>query len=270
MSNFERLSPGRLSGALELILMDTSAFHLFDERDAWYHYFLAQLLPRSDEYMLELLVSCFFAMHPSGVVMPPYNGYLDDVLNTLGRCMMESRGWNGDDISVGSMLLRSNDLRGQSWFSWDASGDFSASMYFCLKYLPSSLIQDWFASVLAIRSPHWRARVLVWLVGSHAALRGDIASPSAFPAVTFPSVAWEGSHCLGQELVSYDRFGPGSVASFLPTTSRETVLAVTRRYFAENVLDSWLESVSQVPYLESELADIPSTFERLYVVRPNR
>ena len=264
------LSPWELSDALERIVEDTCVFGPIKEMDAWYNYLLVELLPRSHEYFLvEMLASCLFALHPSGVLRQPYSGFLDDILGTLGRCMMERRCWNGDDIVVGSMLHRSDDNHEHAWFWWDASGDFSASMYLCLKYLPPTLVEGWFESVLAIRSPHWRAQVLVWLVGSHPLLRGEVASPSLLPAIGRPSVAWESYDRLGNPPAMDEPFAPRSVASFVPKSSREHALAVTKRFFTASVFDSWLDSIRQVSYLESELADIPSSFESLYVAQPN-
>jgi hypothetical protein len=232
---------------------------------------LGQLLPRSHDNfvssLLESLITGFFTLYPNGIYREPYKQFHGDILNTLGRCMMEPRCWNDENIVVGSMLQRSNNNPNRVWCWWDASGDFSASMYLCLKYLPPSLVPNWFTSVLSIRSPHWRAQVLVWLVGSHEMLRGLIRWPSELKIEAHPSVGWEWSHCLRPELASSDQSGASPVESFLPPPSREGALAVASEDFTEDVYLSWLESISQVPYLEAELAAIPSTFESMYVRR---
>ena len=121
--------------------------------------------------------------------------------------------------------------------------------------------------MLEIESPHWRAQVLVWLVGSNDMLHGRLRWPSEFPIEAHPSVSWEWSHCLRSELAAADDSGATEVTSFLKEASRAEALAVAHAYFTEDVFLGWLESIARVPYLESELAAIPSTFERMYVSR---
>lgn len=271
VGDISSLTAWELQAPLQEIASGTSSFGPHVEWNNWYHYLLGQLLPRSHENfvssLLESLITGFFALYPNGIHREPYKRFRNDILNTLGRCMMDPRCWSGEDIVIGSMLHRSNNNPNQIWRWWDASGDFSASMYLCLKYLPPSLVPGWFASSLAIRSPHWRAQVLVWLVGSHDLLRGLVRWPSERKIDAHPSVGWEWSHCLHAELATADQSGATPVDSFLPLTSREIALAVAREYFTEDVYLSWLESISRVPYLEAELAAIPSTFEGMYVRR---
>jgi len=45
-------------------------------------------------------------------------------------------------------------------------------------------------------------------------------------------------------------------------------MSAIRSYFSEGRFLEWLDCISTVPYLEAELAAIPSTFEELYVRRP--
>ena len=271
MGDVSGLTAWELQEALQEIASGTSSFGPHAEWNDWYHYLLGQLLPRSHENfvssLLESLITCFFALYPNGVHRPPYKHFHSDILNTLGRCMMDPRCWNGGDIVVGSMLHRSNNNPNRVWCWWDASGDFSASMCLCLKYLAPPLVQSWLASVLAIPSPHWRAQVLVWLVGSNELLRGQVRWPSELKIEAHPSVGWEWSHCLRPELATSDESGATPVESFLPRAATEAALAVTQEYFTEDTYLAWLESISQVPYLEAELAAIPSTFEGMYVRR---
>jgi hypothetical protein len=266
-----RLDARQLQEPLGAIASGTSSFGPHAEWHEWYHYLLGQLLRRSHEKfvssLLEYLITAFFALYPNGIHKAPYPQFPSDVLNTLGRCIMEPECWNGEYVVVGSMLHRSNDNPKKVWGWWDASGDFSASMYLCLKYLAPTSVQAWFNSVLAIPSPHWRAQVLVWLVGSKELLDGKLRWPSEWHDEAYPSVSWEWSHCLRPELSVSDESGAPAVDSFLEQTSRELVLAAARRHFIEDVFYDWLESISSVPYLEAELMSIPSAFEIMYVRR---
>lgn len=53
----------------------------------------------------------------------------------------------------------------------------------------------------------------------------------------------------------------------LPEASRLQTLQVVRSHFTDDVFLDWLASISSIPYLEAELAEIPTMFERLYVQR---
>ena len=140
-------------------------------------------------------------------------------------------------------------------------------MFFCLKYLPESLVAPWLRSVLEITSPHWRAQVIVWMVGAHDILKGAVKWPSEFREDARPSVAWEWSHCLRPELSAADSSGAALTVAFIPEGSRSQALQTFQSYFVEEVYLDWLTSISTVPYLEAELAEIPAAFEKLYVCR---
>lgn len=252
------------------IASGTLSFGPQREWHAWYHFLLGQLLPRGHEAfaghsLLEILVTGFMSLYPNGVHREPYAGFREDALQTLGRCMMDAACWHGTDIALGKVLRRSNDNPNRVWMWWDASGDLSASMFFCLKYLPEPLVEGWLRSVFGIRSPHWRAQLIVWLVGAHGLLTDAQRWPSEFSMAARPGVGWDWSHVLRAEMTAADDSGAPSVTSFIPAQSRAIALEVARSYFSEDVFLDWLDSVSTVPDLEAELAEIPSTFEALYV-----
>lgn len=269
LGSIDSLSPYELQEPLEEIASGTSSFGPHDEWRAWYHFLLGKILPRNHEAfvspLLELLITGFMTLYPNGVHSSPYKGFRDDALLTLGCCMMDSGCWNGTEIALGKILHRSNSNPNRVWCWWDASGDFSASMFFCLKYLPTSLVKGWLQSVLDIPSPHWRAQVLVWMVGAHDLLNKRVQWPSEFPENARPSVCWEWSHCLRPELAIAEVAGGSPMASFLPDESRFQALQLLGSHFTEDVYLEWLSSISSVPYLEEELAEIPAKFESLYV-----
>jgi hypothetical protein len=66
-------------------------------------------------------------------------------------------------------------------------------------------------------------------------------------------------------MATADGSGAPVVSGFIPELARTSALNVVRSYFSENQFLDWLDCISTVPYLESELAEIPSTFEALYV-----
>lgn len=269
MGDLSSISTSHLQDILGEIASGMSCFGLFEEWSDWYHYLLPRLIPRSHEAyvtpLLEILITAFFSMYPNGINPAPYRQFTDDILKTLGCCMMVPECWDGDDIIVGRILHRSNNNPNKVWGWCDASGDFSSSMFLCLKYLPSILIKGWFKSVLAISSPHWRAQVIVWLVGAHELLQGEIRWPSELREGFRPEIEWEWSHCLRPDMESSKQSDVAATKHFLPRSSREIVLETVEGYFTEEVYLTWLASISSVPYLEAELASIPSTFESVYV-----
>lgn len=269
LGNLDEITTPDLQEALAEIATGNSSFGPMEEWTKWYHYLLGTLLPRNHEsfvsYLLESLLTGFMAIYPNGIYQEPYVGFREDVLLTLGRCMMDSMCWNGSDIAIGKVLCRSNNNPNQVWGWCDASGDFSASMFFCLKYLPGSLVEPWLRSVFDIPSPHWRAQIIVWLVGAHGILNDVIRWPSEFSMEARPYVGWEWSHCLRGEMAARDDSGAPPTATFILEAARTSSLNVVRTYFTEDRFLEWLDCISTVPYLESELAEIPSTFEALYV-----
>ena len=77
----------------------------------------------------------------------------------------------------------------------------------------------------------------------------------------------EWSHCLRPELSAADSSGAALTVAFIPEASRSQALQTFQSYFVEEVYLDWLTSISTVPYLEAELAEIPAAFEKLYVCR---
>lgn len=269
LGNLDAMTTRDLQEPLTEIASGTSSFGPMEEWNNWYHYLLGALLPRHHEvcvsYLLESLLTGFMAIYPNGIYREPYKGFREDVLLTLGRCMMDSTCWDGSDIAIGKVLHRSNKNPSHIWGWWDASGDFAASMLFCLKYLPESSVEPWLRSVFDIPSPHWRAQVIVWLAGAHGMLNDVIRWPSEFSIEARPYIGWEWSHCLKVGLARTDDSGASPVPTFIPEAARISALKVVRSYFSENRFLEWLDCIATVPYLESELAGIPSTFEMRYV-----
>lgn len=269
MGNLDEITTRDLQEPLDEIAAGISSFGPMKEWNDWYHYLLGALLPRNHEgflsYLMESMLNGFMAIYPNGIYIEPYKGFREDVFLTLGRCMMDSVCWNGSDIAIGKVLRQSDNNPNRVWIWWNASGDFSASMFFCLKYLPESSIAPWLGSVLAIPSPHWRAQLIVWLVGAHRILSNVIQWPSEFSEQARPSVGWEWSHFLKAGMAAANESGAPPVTAFIPETSRILAMKVVRAYFSEDQFLEWLECLSSFPYLEVELAEIPSTFETLYV-----
>jgi hypothetical protein len=261
MGDLTALPTDDLIKPLVEIATGTGSFGPRKEWSDWFHYLLGHLIPlsHSDERLLENLITAFMSQYPRGIAREPYKGFRADVLNTLGRTMMDPACWAGDRIVIGSMLQRGVWPSGM-WNWFDASGDLSTSLFFCLKYLSADEIAPWTRSALAIPCPHWRAQILVWLVGAHGVLTGEVRQPSDFGDI-WPRIRWDWSHCLDDA-----RFtdGPAIDAFFPLENCRQMLDAVTATMTEDKMLD-WLASFAEYDYLEAELADLPGRFCELYL-----
>lgn len=269
LGDLNTLSIPQLQDVLTEIASGNCCFGPHEEWSAWFHYLLGALLPRSHEThvsgLLEHLITAFITIYPNGLHAVPYPEFRDDVLLTLGQCMMEPGCWDEGQIVIGRLLHRSNHNPNQVWCWWDASGDLSSSLCFCLKYLPEAQIANWFRSVLAIPSPHWRAQLVVWLVGAHELLHGRLSWPADLPESSYPAISWHWSHYLKDTLATHDQSGAPSMSAMLPDANRLAVLEVLRRDLTRNRYQGWLASINEVCCLQSELGDIPQHFEQLYL-----
>jgi hypothetical protein len=267
LGSLDAVEPEVLADALWEIASGTGSFGQREEWYAWHHHLLAHYVKRSHEAsvypLLELLITGVMAHYPRGITSPPYAGFRDDILKTLGHCLMEPRCWSGQDIALGEVLHRSNQNSNGVWCWWNASGDLSASLFLCLKYLPTAQVAPWFRSVLQIASPHWRGQVLVWLVGAHEQLRSPAQWPFTLEPTAYPAVSWEASYCL-KPVEGLENPAASGHDNWLPEASCQIVIDEVRAYFTDDVFLAWLESFSRDDALQFELANIPSAFERLY------
>jgi hypothetical protein len=246
-----------------------TSFGSFQEWTEWFHYLLGRLLPRAHEEfvapLLESLMTSFFAVYLDGIAEPPYKGFEVDVMDTLGQCMMEPQCWSGKDVMLPSLRRNSYGHPERCWFDRDASGDLSASLFFCLKYLTHEQIGGWLQSVLDIDAPVWRVQVMTWLVGAHGMLSGEVRWPEEFKIGASPGIDWEWSHCLRPSLDIHHRSASAMPVAFLPHANRSKALTYLHTYFTEDRFLNWLSGIDSDPALSQSLYDMPDTFEKLYV-----
>lgn len=123
----------------------------------WYLFLLPFLLERifEDELLL-LTLNYFFNLYPH-VIVEEYSGFRDDVLVTLGRCIMNPFLWENGDLDT------------QHWWFDEWAGywvpSLNASMMFGMKYLTDEEIPEWIASIGSIQGDHWLASIRSWTRG---------------------------------------------------------------------------------------------------------
>ena len=266
--DLEALSFEDLARPLEELISGPTSFGPFEEWTAWYHYLMPRLLHRGHEgavwgSMLEFLVTGFFSQHPHSDAPEPYAGFRRDALRTLGRVLMTPSCWPNGRIDYRTCLAKEYFDGVDRWFWEQASGKLSSSLFLCLKYLPPEALKPWLTSVLAIRSTHWRAQLMVWFIGAHGMLCGKVNQPGDLAENAHPPVSWGWSHCLqGDHADTCDESRPDAI--FLPEANRSAALEVVRDVLTEPLFEHWLSSLSRYGYLERELGDLPFDFWALY------
>jgi len=241
----------------------TSAFGPRAEWDSWYHYLLPRLIPRCfenylGEYLVEYLITALITVYPVNI-LERYMGFREDVLCTLGQVIMDPSLWNREEIIVGKMLHRAwpeyAERPGWGWHK--ASGDFSAMMFLCWKYLDAGQIDRWLQSVFAIRSTHWQAQLLVWLLGSRSVSRGEVTQPAQFDKVQ-PEIDWAYSHTLDGH---YDgNYQSPTIHPFLSAENLKAFRKALQRYLTPDMFLQWVEAIEKYPYLKEELCTLPDQF----------
>jgi hypothetical protein len=211
------------------------------------------------------LITGFIAVYPEGIKDEPYIGFQEDVLNTLGKCMMDQKCWSNDNIILGKILCPLNNNPARIWGWYQTSGDLSASLFFCMKYLPAEQIPAWFESALNIKSPHWRAQMLVWMTGAYEVFTNTFTQPSQF--MGHQNIDWACSHCLNGDYTGKKDYVE---KVFISEENKLAAIQTIENYFNDDVLLEWLISISQYDYLENEIGNIAENFKSLYLFKKEK
>jgi len=257
MGNLDAVPAAEIEHALREAASGTISFGLNDEWSGWFHYLLPQLVPRAletgSDSLLELLVDGLLAHYPQGVVEPPYPGFREDILATLGQCLPGA--W---DETTG---MESAQRPPHSYP--EVTGTFAASAFLMLKYLPGQAVAEWVTSLLDIPFPPWRAQVLTWLVGIHGRIDRQGAWPRYWTSDE-PQVAWGWSH-IHSGFNDGDHSPRPPAHPPIPDANRDALFATARRRMSVERLCAWLDSFAPYAGLHDSQYDLPERFTRLYL-----
>lgn len=250
---------------LEEIASGNTCFGPLEEWTDWFHYLLPRLMDRKWKTTYyqpaENMFTAFMAEHPQPDTRLPYPGFRDDALATLGSYIMSPHFWPDGQLDVANCLCKWVWPSGAA--GWDRAGHLlSASLFFCIKYLPHNAIEPWLRSVLAIPNRYWQLQLATWLVGAHPILTGEIEQPCEFPELDRWDISWAYSHIFrGQYDGTYD---PDSLAvPFLPAENRVAILNIARTINFEALFeDVWTDPVMSVVTWEIEA--LPDMFRQLF------
>jgi hypothetical protein len=265
LGDLDALPDEDIARPLEEIASGSSSFGTFEEWIEWYHYLLPRLILRkwvpTYYHPAELLITAFMAQHPTSEGSLPYPRFQTDALNTLGRYIMSSHFWPDGELDVVNCLGKWTRPTGIA--GWYQAGNLlSASLFFCIKYLPRGDVEGWFRSAIAISNDYWRVQIMTWLVGAHPILSGEIQQPSEFPENAPFGIGWNWSHVLnGHHSGNYKP--PIHLIPFLPAENRKAVFQVARGMEVEEFLeDFWTDP--KMNAVTSEAAGMPERFLQLY------
>jgi len=252
----DELTERELAVPLGEIASGNSCFGPMREWKLWLDYFATHLVPiclrPSHRSLQEVLCTAVMAQYHSGFSDGPYREFGDDLLDTIGQCLMDESKWNGTKPVLERMLYAQPSPHAIGWGWWEASGDLSASLFFCLKYLRPVQVRAWVESVLAISDPHWRAQLLVWLAGARRIIVDGRQPKEVF--MQSPQIDWEGSHVLeGNYTGDYER--PGNVP-LVPEANCLEFRRAIQESLTSRILDEWRRSIAAVDYLLGEAGHI--------------
>lgn len=231
-----------------------------DDWSAWYNYLFPQLLNRAheryaNEYLIEYLIQGFITHYSHDDFQEPYKGFKQDCIDTLGRSLMDADCWQGKDLIYGK-ILRPYIPKAADYPHWyETSGDFSASLFFCLIYLEPEQIETWFESVLAIDDPFWYAQLISWFVGAHSILSGEVMHPDDLPENQSPQVTWACSNYQSTE----------GRKPILPEENREVFAQNFQKQLNKQRYEDWIQALATEPDLLEELCDLPERFYNIYI-----
>ena len=242
----------------------TSGIHSFGDSDGewseWLGYCLPDLILRSHESdaftpLIESTIAAFMNVYWSSELPPIYPTFATDIYSTLGRCLMKPELWiDRATPRLGSMLGMRGGMS-DALFWGRTSGDFSAAMFFALRYFPIDSLPRWIDSVLDIAHPAWRARFVTWLWGAAALLRNPVATIHDLERCK-PPIEWDNSHCIGP--------AEGGSGPFIPTARSECALMHFRTRL-ESVLPHWsFDESPEIARVMSDLGAIDALFDALY------
>jgi hypothetical protein len=249
------LSGSYLGKVLQEIASGTKCFGHFEEWDQWFQFLLPALIERSHEsFVLEDTLATFFNVFDHGIT-EIYEGFRDDVINSLSLCLMKSELWLDWVDEITKMKTRRAKFLGdvgnpRGWNFRKTSADVSISLFFCLKYLRPEEIAGWVKSLAAINDPFWQAHLLVWLVGF-------------YDFINLPSTTWQKLKKAAPNIrwgYAY-RIEPASdERDFLPEGNVQAFLDNVRHEINSETLFRWIDSFSHRPALKETLWDIPDIY----------
>lgn len=272
----EKIKAIDLSAILFEISSGTKCFGHREEWDEWFKYLLADLILHSQNFkyfktmLVQDVITAFMSIYWNGIP-EEYEGFREDVINSLSLCLMNDDLWfsytdektqliNSRAIFLDTFKDGRGDLK-LGWNAEKADENLSAMMFFCLKYLHPEEIITWSESLFSISDSYWRGALMVWLLGAFDILQEPIVVPSQVENA-IPEITWMSSHLLGSSYGSIDAENPparefNDNKDFLPSENTKVFLQVIRQRMTTEVFLEWAEQFSEDKYVANSTFKVP-------------
>ena len=193
-----RWSQGVIESAVNSLASGPGCFGPRQEWTDWLHYLGPRLLPRIEDWrwadIYESLVTAFIAQYPDERVVYPYEGFLEDTLATLGRIPMATANWSDGRINEDGVIQPIHITPNGPFLS--CGGAMSAALFLHFKYLDEQIFPAWLASVLAIKDPIWRFKLVMWIAQSKVLLLESGKQPLDLKYEPDCGSGWHDCWCL--------------------------------------------------------------------------
>jgi len=238
------------------IATGTKCFGHLEEWDQWFQFLLPPLVEKSNEgyEILEDTIGAFFNVFDNGIT-EIYDGFRDDMINSLSLCLMKGELWFDWVDEVTKTKIQRPDFLvdcgvPRRWNCRKTRSEVSVSLFFCLKYLRPEEITSWVKSLAAINDPFWQAHLLIWLVGFDDFLKQPPGTKQRIKKAS-PSIRWH--YDFLNEPASDER-------DFVPEVNVQMFLNTVRQEINSETLFRWIDSFSHQPALQETLWNIPDMY----------
>lgn len=272
----KKIKPVDLSAILFEISSGTNSFGHREEWNEWFKYLLPDLIIRSQDFkyfstmLVQDVITAFISIYWKGIV-EEYEGFRNDVINSLSLCLMNDNLWfdyNDEKTQVTSprpiFLDCHKDGKEQLRLDWNAGQadeNFSAMMFFCLKYFKPEEIISWLKSVFLIQDIYWKGAFMIWLLGAYDILQEPIIVPSKIEK-GMPKISWMSSHLLCSRYGSIDVEHPphqdfNDNKDFLPSENIKVFFEEIHKQITDEVILDWAESFADDKLVAESTFNVP-------------
>lgn len=274
---FSEIKPSDLSGEILFeIASGTKSFGHREEWDEWFKYLLPQLILRSQEFyffnelLAQSVVTAFMSIYWKEIP-EEYEGFRNDVINSLSLCLMNEELWfDYLDEKTKNIHLRATfldtyrdgkDNPRLDWDSGKSNESLSALLFFCIKYLNPPEINSWVKSLFSIEDIYWRGALMVWILGAYEILEQSVVVPSMIEKAN-PQLEWENSHVLGSRYGSIDAEHPPDAdyndnKDLIPTANAKSFLEEIKKHLTDELILDWAESFAQDKFVAESTYNVP-------------
>ena len=234
-----------------------------NEWESWFFYYLAHYTSPQHFDANPMWVTGFVLFFPDSRHVREHDSqFLPDVLATLGRVILEPRFWTKGEINITREVDDTSSTR-YLFCDYQTTNDlFSASMFMCWKYLHPEQIETWFGSVLEVQSAHWRAQLLLWLLGVWPLLNREATLITQLKGRK-PNVQWEDSWLLDGFYNGYPH-NPEPEA-FLHEENIEALRNAIQKHITLELFFTWLDSFEQNEHLHYQVLGLSELFFEKFI-----